>query len=237
MHKGTGDSILQTGTNQFGRLAVLLSAAFLVCSMIGFPSTPAAGESSIGWTAQPPMAMPEFTAEEWEELREGKPLTRNETFNNSEGKRAGRGVSYILIHAAPPKIWEQILDYDRYAEFYPHVKECKLYRKEGDQYFSRFTLSVFGFIDITYHVRHVHRPEKDNMTWELDRSRENEFKDTTGFWKIWPVEGGSLLAYSVYVDSGRSIPGFIEEMATGYGLRKVTSAMKRRVESGGTYKR
>ena len=185
----------------------------------------------------PPADLPEFSEREWERLREGRPVKRAEAFDTPDG-RAGRGVVYIMVGAEPEEIFRQILDYDRYVEFYPNVEESTLYRREGNEYWARFVLTAAGgLVKIRYHCHHVYDPERGTVTWELDDAQENDFRATVGFWKIWvPEPGRCLLAYSVQVDSGRWIPRFLEEMGTGYGLRRVAACMKRRVESGGAYR-
>lgn len=185
-----------------------------------------------------PQAIPTFSSKEQALLDQGKPVKRAETFTLPEGGRAGRGVVYIRIDAPPEKIFAQILSYDHYKEFYPHVAHSELYKHEGNHYFTRFTLKLVGVISVTYHCRHVYSPDEHTITWNLDPTKKNDINQTIGFWKAWPLgPNKSLLAYSIFVDSGRSIPKIVEDMATGYGLKKVAQCMKRRVETGGTYKR
>jgi ribosome-associated toxin RatA of RatAB toxin-antitoxin module len=186
---------------------------------------------------QVPSQPPQFTEAEKTLLDEGKPVKRSEAFK-VDGNRAGRGLAYIRIKGTPDDVWKQVLDYDRYIDFYPYVEYSKLYKQEGSLYFAKFTLNMAKVAKITYHCRHVFDKEAATLTWTLDDTQENEFKKTIGFWKIWKVsDTESLLCYSIYIDSGRFVPGFIQNLATGYGLTTVAESMKKRVESGGTYKR
>lgn len=182
---------------------------------------------------KPPSDPPKFTADEQELLARGKPVKKAETFTLPDGSSGGRGVAYIRINATPEGIFKTILDYEKYKEFYPHVKDSRLYKQEGNLWFARFKLSLAGVISVTYHCRHVYDSKANTLTWTLDKEKKNDLNQTAGFWKIWPEkEGGSLLGYSIFIDSGMSVPKFVEDMATGYGLKKVATCMKQRVETG-----
>ena len=194
----------------------------------------AAADSS---PVQVPETVPDFSTEENAKLNSGEPVHRSEVFDLPDGARAGRGVVYIRVNAKPDAIFERILDFDKYVEFYPHVGASKLYKQQDDLYFAQFTLKLAGVVKITYHCRHELNRSNNTLHWTLDDTKKNDFKQTIGFWKIWELQNGqSLLAYSIYVDSGRKIPKMIEQMATGYGLKKVAKCMKVRVETGGVCK-
>ena len=199
----------------------LLAAALLAVGALA--------ASAVEVPAQPPA----FTAAEAKALAAGKPVKKAEVFDTREGGRAARAVVYIRIDAPPAAILRTVLDYDRYPEFYPNLPECALYRQEGNVYFARFVLAIAGgIVKIRYHCRHVYDPEARAVTWTLDPDRANEIKETTGFWKAWETEPGRcLVGYSLWLDSGRKVPKFIENLGTDYGLRKVATCMKARVES------
>lgn len=180
-----------------------------------------------------PDSPPAFDSDEQSLLDSGKPVRRYTTFTTSDGYRGGRGIAYIIIKANSDKIFRTILDYDNYQNFYPNVSKSKLYKKEDNLYFAKFTLTLAKIVTVTYHCRHDTHLDENYLTWQLDSNMENDFKETTGFWKAWKLdENKTLLAYSVYVNSGRKIPKFVEEYATNKGLMQVATCMKERVETG-----
>lgn len=186
---------------------------------------------------------PKFAPEQETALERGEPVLREEQFTDSEGNRVGRGVVYIIIDAEPAKIWDVILDYDRYAEFYPNVHTAKITKREGNDIYVYFELNVLGVLKVKYNVKHTFYPEQNRLTWEMDKTKENDFKETTGFWQIWErADGKSLVCYSVYVETGRWIPGFVQKAAdslgiTTWALEKVATCMKKRVEQGEAYRK
>ncbi|MDP8255409.1 MAG: SRPBCC family protein [Candidatus Alcyoniella australis] len=185
--------------------------------------------------AQPPL--PELSNEELATLRSGEPLLRDEVYADPNGNSCGSGYALIKVDASPDEVWKQILDYNHYADFFPNVDEAVLYRQEGELYFTRFTLSVIAVVKVTYHCKHTLHREDGWLEWRLDDTKPNDFKKTDGRWVVWPFENGSLLSYAVFVDSGRDVPKFIQNMASKWGLKQVVLSVKRRVESGGRYTR
>lgn len=189
-----------------------------------------------------PSSPPSFTAEERAKLDAGDPVMREERFHDAKGQRAGKAVAYIRVNAPPTKIWDVILDFDRYAEFYPNLSESALMSHTGNEYHVKFLLNVLGLLKLRYHVIHTYTPERGLMTWKMDQTKKNDFQETTGFWKIWPHEGGrSLVCYSVYIEAGRGVPKFAEDFAdklglTTWGLKKVVVSLKKRVEIGAAFK-
>ena len=190
-----------------------------------------------------PPPYPQFSPEEIAKLERGETVLREEQFNDTSGHRVGRGVAYIVINASPEKIWDVILDYDHYAEFYPNVNMAKITKREQDHIYVYFVLNALGMIKIEYNVDHTFHKEENRLTWKMDQTKDNDFKETIGFWQIWPrADGKSLVCYSVYVETGRWIPGFLQKAVdslgiTGWALEKVATCMKKRVEQGPNYKK
>ena len=185
---------------------------------------------------------PSFSEQELALLAKGEPVFREEQFKDSKGHRAGRGVAYIHIKAQPQAIWKHILDYDHYAEFYPNIHTAKITKKQDNHYYVFFTLDALGLLKIKYNVDHTFSPQENLLTWKMDQSQKNDFKETTGFWRIWPrPDHTSLVCYSVYVQTGRWVPAFLQKAVdkvglTTWGLKKVVTCMKKRVEMGSSYK-
>ncbi len=208
--------------------------AAVALTLVAFAAFAAADETI-------PTDPPSFTADESAKLDAGDPVMREERFNDAKGQRAGKAIAYIRVNAEPTKIWDVILDFDRYAEFYPNLSESALTSHSGNEYQARFLLNVLGLLKLRYHVIHTYMPERNAMTWKMDQTKKNDFQETTGFWKVWPESGGrSLVCYSVYIEAGRGVPKFAEDFAdklglTTWGLKKVVVSLKKRVEIGASF--
>jgi hypothetical protein len=72
----------------------------------------------------------------------------------------------------------------------------------------------------------------------LDDTRPNDIRAISGSWRVWPiVYKECLVEYDLYIDSGFHAPKVIEHLIGDYGLGKVVTSMKRRIESQGTFKK
>jgi ribosome-associated toxin RatA of RatAB toxin-antitoxin module len=178
-------------------------------------------------TDLPPM--PEFTDAEWKTLNKGKHVKRQEKYE-LEGRTAGKGVAYMIVDRPPERVWDVILDFGSYPKFYPNVSKCENYRVEDNEIFTEFILKVGLIIKVHYHIHHTFFPTASRMTWKVDQSRKNDFKESIGEWTVWPMEEGkSLIGYSVILEIMGFVPKLVEDMAAQTGLNKVMEALKKRV--------
>lgn len=178
--------------------------------------------------------MPEFSTGEWSQLKKGLFIKRHEKDLDEKGHPIGRGMAYMIIDHPPQKIWAQILDFDRYAEFFPSISKCKIYKQDGGEIYAEFVLKLGMLIKIRYHIHHSFYPSQSRMIWEVDPSRKNDFKQSKGMWTAWPIDDDqSLVGYTISIESGRSVPKFIEDFAASSGLNKVMEALKKRVQKHG----
>ena len=182
--------------------------------------------------------LPEFTEREWNNLKKGEFFKRHESFTDDSGHKGGRGVAYVVVDRSPQKVWDQILDFDRYPEFFPSVSKCRITRQQENEIFVSFVIKLGMIIKIKYHIHHTFFPSQSRMTWVVDESKKNDFKQSTGMWTAWPLDGGkALIGYTVSLESGRSVPKIVEDIAAQSGLTKVMASIQKRVNSDGKHRR
>ncbi len=174
-------------------------------------------------------AVPEFTEVEWKTLKKGKFVKRQEKLE-VEGRTAGKGMAYMIVDRPPKTVWDVILDFGTYPKFYPNVNKCQNYKVEGNEIFTEFILKLGLIIKVHYHIHHEFFPTASRLTWKVDQSKKNDFKESKGEWTAWPLEGGkSLIGYSVSLELKGFVPKMVEDMAAQTGLNKVMAALKKRV--------
>ena len=178
--------------------------------------------------------LPDFSEDEWDLLNKGKFIKRQERFTGEGGFTGGKGVAYMIVSRPPQAVWDQILDFDRYPEFFPNVAKCKIYKQEEGEIWAEFLLKIGMIVKIHYHIHHSFNPRQSRMTWKMDETRKNDFKQSIGMWTAWPLENDrSLVGYTVSLDVGRSVPKVIEDIAAQSGLNKVMEALKKRISRSG----
>lgn len=183
-------------------------------------------------------ALPEFSEREWKDLNSGKFIKRHERFTDGTGFGGGKGVAYMVLDRPPQKVWDQILDFNRYTEFFPSVAKCHIYKQDGGEIFAEFVLKVGLIIKIHYFIHHTFNPDASRMTWKVDDTKKNDFRQSIGMWTAWPLEQNrSLVGYTVSLESGRAVPKIVEDLAAQSGLTKVMEALRNRVHTDGRYRR
>lgn len=172
--------------------------------------------------APPPLSL---TSEDLAKLSAGEAVLKQ-----VKGDNGGRGVAVMDIHAAPSVIWSRITNYSMYPTWVDHVSECGVYRQEPGLIFTRFVLSTMG-MSIEYYIRHVDRHNDGYLTWTLDYSRNSDFDDSVGYWRVTPLDSTtSRLEYSVAILVKGYVPDFIVDMVTSKGLTNATSWVKKQSE-------
>lgn len=181
--------------------------------------------------------IPTLSDKEWATLRSNKVVVRGEMYATPDGKRAGKGVAFVIIDKAPEAAWAVLTDYQKMPEFMPRLHKVTIKQKTPERMKVLQELKImFKTVEYTLDLQFNH--EKKRMDWTLDKSVENDIKDTFGSWDFIPFENGkTLVAYTIAVNTGVAIPQFLEDYLTKKDLPEVLLSMKRRVESGGKYRR
>lgn len=177
---------------------------------------------------------PTLTPDELAKLAEGKAVLKQEQTATGDGA-GGRGIAIQDIHAEPATIWSRITDYAAYPRMVDNVKECAPYETVGDHVKVRFVIGA-PLVSIEYYIDHVYRPADGWMTWRLDYSRQSDFDDTVGFWRVEALSekpGWSRVYYSVDLKAAGWVPPPIEKAFATMGLNKATAWVKREAEAGG----
>lgn len=195
-----------------------------------------AGENK-GRTFSPYTEIPDppiLTRDELSRLEKGEVLFKKEL---KEGGKKGRGIAIIHINRRSEDVWKTILNFQNYHLFMPRVKKTSLLsvNKEPERidYSVEFLLNILG-VKVRYFINHHYYIKKGAMIWELDTTKENDIKDTIGYWILQEVSEEPPVTraiYSVILDAGRFIPSFVEDLLGNKELPNVVKNLKRYVES------
>ncbi len=171
-------------------------------------------------------------------LEEGEVIVSDTSVTGPDGLKQLRGNAMVIIDTPPERVWNTIMDHNRFEEFMPSVKECSIVEDQGASRVVSYNLKV-AWADIAYFLK----LDYDRDTWHvdgaLDKSRPHGISDTRCTWDLQPLDGGkrTMVNYSVYIDSGRFIPKFIERLLSKRQLPTVLENVRKRAVSGGTWKK
>ncbi len=176
--------------------------------------------------------LPKLTEEQKKKVLNGEIVYWTKIYKNPNW---GEGFGVVLIKAKPKKIWSVILNYPEYPNFIKQLRKVSIYKKEKKEdkilIWARFEAKVF-IMKINYHIKHIYFPDKSALIWEMDKSRENDFENSIGYWQIKPYnDNSSLVYYLAKVEPGRWIPGFLMKWLTKTSLIDILGSVKKRLEN------
>ncbi len=133
----------------------------------------------------------------------------------------------IVINAPVEKVFDTIIQYEKYGEFLSEVKEVRTSNRQGNEVNVHYKVDVVKTIKYTIRVKEE-RPTR--MSWSFV---EGEFmKDNKGHWLLEPAgEGKTKATYTVEMALGALVPKSVVNALVETSLPKMLEAFKRRAET------
>jgi coenzyme Q-binding protein COQ10 len=133
----------------------------------------------------------------------------------------------IVINAPVEKVFDTIVQYEKYGEFLSEVKEVRTSNRQGNEVNVHYKVDVVKTIKYTIRVKEE-RPTR--MSWSFV---EGEFmKDNKGHWLLEPAgEGKTKATYTVEMALGALVPKAVVNALVETSLPKMLEAFKRRAEA------
>lgn len=168
----------------------------------------------------------------------GEVPTRTETFRTPRGKAAGRGVGAIVVEKSVAEVWAVLSRYEDKAEYVPRLTSVKVLEKQPDRLLVHMEVDA-SVTTARYTAWFKLDAAEHTIHWTLDgTARDNTLADVDGEYRLFELAPErTLVVYRTYVDTGRSVPGFIQDYMARRSIPDLLKAVKRRVESGGTWKK
>jgi ribosome-associated toxin RatA of RatAB toxin-antitoxin module len=134
----------------------------------------------------------------------------------------------IVVNAPPDKVFDTIINYDRYPEWLPEVKKIRTSERKGSEVKVHYEVD-FKIKTIRYTIlAREERPQR--MTWSFVEGEV--MKDNKGSWVLEPAgEGRTKVTYSVEVAVGPLVPKSILSTLVDQSLPNLLENFKRRVEA------
>jgi carbon monoxide dehydrogenase subunit G len=175
---------------------------------------------------------------EMRDVLAGQVPVRSESFVNARGKSAGRGLGAVVIYRPVADVWATLCRYEDRAEYIPRLKSVAVLERQPGR------LRVRQEIDATVMTaRYTAWFNLDEaaltISWSLDKSAtDNTIAEADGEYRMMALDPGrTLLVYRTYVDSGLKVPQSIQSYMQRRSIPDLLKNIKKRVESGGTWRR
>ncbi len=171
-------------------------------------------------------------------LEKGEVVVHAETYETPDGKK-GRGKAYVIIKKPREVIYDQLTKgYKEFPEFMPRLEKVDV------KSLTDTSMKVRSYVGVglsTYEYTLAFKLDRAafQTDWTLDKTADNDVKETTGQWKLHELEPGksTLAEYTIAVDTGKFVPQFIEDYLTRKDLPQILNALRKRVESDGKWKK
>lgn len=207
----------------FGVAAWLMMAA---AGQSGEP--PAAGEDPAAWEG--------LTPEQAAAVRRGEILILQEDQSSADQQK--RLIRSAMVFEQPiATVWALISQTERQDEYLPGLNKCELVKREGNWDQVDFHVKIF-FVNIDYRVKHERDPERYYQWWNLDPSYDNDLAHLEGYWRFFPLADGRTLGrYGTKLVVARFVPQSVQEYLTKNDLPKNLEAVRKWINSGGTWQK
>ena len=172
--------------------------------------------TALALAAPTPMAP---TEAEWAKIQKGDVAVRSAPELDPPG-----AYGWIEVKAKHETVWRVLNDPKEAAAASGAVESVDVYVDEptatGRKIGLHYVLNV-AFTEVSYHVLRDFRPSENWMVWTLDPDKKSDLVVTSGHYVLAEgrTPGTLLLSYKTQVDSGRSMPKWIQQMLTGRALK------------------
>ncbi len=213
---------------------VLLAVLFLSTGPAGASETKRSG--SKGSAAKDPLSR--FTPEQVKKLKAGEAIYETVREKGEGGVTRGYGRSTAIVEAPIDKAFETFTRFDEQEEYFPRKTESKVV-KHWDHKYLVHKVFEFYVVDIEYHVIYSVDEKNHRVDFEMSKDHPHDIDDTAGYFQFKKIdEETTLFTYAATkVETGLKVPGFIQGYISSKDLPDVVLNVKKRIESGGKWKK
>lgn len=149
-----------------------------------------------------------------------------------KGKTSLRGVRATQrLNVGFNDLIRTLTDYDRFSEFMPNVENSKIVKKNDESIWVETKLD-FGLFDVSYVLAMESIIDQDEGRASINWKRvSGDLRDIQGSWNLLRLADGTAVEYISYIDPGRMIPGWIQNMLTKGAVPELFAAISDRSKS------
>jgi len=143
---------------------------------------------------------------------------------------AERATEQITIGAAPERVFDVAVDFQRYPEWAADIKEVEIEERDEDGRGTsvRYRTAAMGQ-SARYTLAYDYSDAPHSMAWKLTEG--NIMRVLDGSYTFDASDGGTLVTYHLEVELLIPMPGFVKRRAEAKIMGTALRELKRRVES------
>lgn len=187
-------------------------------------------------TVSHPDAWKGLTPDAIERVKKGEIVIANQTAQTQAGGQAL--IQVAMIFDVPIQEAFRILkEFDKQCDYMDSCDIDTSVEKTDTYEIVEFTVKVIAF-NIKYRVKHVWNDKTYRIDLNLDPTFKNDLKHFEGFWQLYYIDDNHTLArYGTKLVVKDFVPQSVQETLTKRDLPTTLDAVKKRVNSHGTYKK
>ena len=167
-----------------------------------------------------------YAPDAWEKMASGKVITSTAESKDADGNPKSRVEAAAIMGFSPTQVWTVLADFEARPKFISAAKEIRILKTEGNRIWIAEHLKVLLF-NIRFQAVNTLDAERGILSWALDKSAPHDIADTTGAWEVGALAARqTLVKYGASVDTGRPVPGFVENFLTERSLPGVLSGLR-----------
>jgi len=165
-----------------------------------------------------------------------KKLDKGEFIFLTKGSSKNALVQAVIVFNKSPEVtWNLLAKSEDQVKFLKELKTTKVIYKKPNENDVEFLVKV-AFIKKLYRVIHKFDKNKLYMHWALDSSfKKNDVEALKGYWKFYPYKNGKTLARYGTLFTLKGVPDWIQNLFKKNGVQKSLRAIRKYVNSGGTW--
>lgn len=157
----------------------------------------------------------------FERMKNGEVIV--EDYVNNDAKNGSVKMTFI-VNEAPEKIWDLLVEYDKWPSFMPDLDKVVIQENKPDHAIVYVKAKAPMGLDIHYVLKRIYNKKKYLITWTMI---EGKAKDIQGSWQIFPLADKSCkVVYTNYVDLGFMVSPKIVSMLTKSKLPNLANGIR-----------
>lgn len=162
-----------------------------------------------------------FALGQYERMRNGEVIIEDSVNQSSKN---GSVKMTFMIHSSPEKIWNLLVEYDKWPSFMPDLDKVVIRENKPDHAIVYVKAKAPLGIDVSYVLKRIYNKKNYLITWTMI---EGKAKDVQGSWQIFPTNDGYCkVVYNNYVDLGFMVSPKIVSMLTKNKLPNLANGLR-----------
>lgn len=146
-------------------------------------------------------------------------------------------TAYVIVKQPKARVWELIRNPAHQHTFLPRLDKAKTIKKEENRELAWFQVGV-SFVTLENQIDHRWWPEVSRMAWGLDPNYDNDLRQQDGYYNLYAIDDKTtLMEFGTLLETSALVPKFVQDYLTKTDLPEAMAAVKKYMDSNGTYKK